>query len=144
VPEFVEFTIPLARIKKDIETNYLVVLENNWSVWLAKFVIYGAFILFFGFIYRSLCDSGTVEIIGPIASSVEDVMLVYAMHTSRILFYASFFRLTRIWFSNSVVDIEYKTLVSMAWFLKIYNRSFGPNDSGMRQCWGHHQQIESV
>ncbi|XP_027361730.1 fatty acid amide hydrolase isoform X2 [Abrus precatorius] len=26
----------------------------------------------------SLCDSGTVEIIGPIASSVEDVMLVYA------------------------------------------------------------------
>ncbi|KAF8404761.1 hypothetical protein HHK36_009650 [Tetracentron sinense] len=26
----------------------------------------------------SLCDSGTVEIIGPIASTVEDVMLVYA------------------------------------------------------------------
>lgn len=26
----------------------------------------------------SICDSGTVEIIGPIASSVEDVMLVYA------------------------------------------------------------------
>ncbi|KAL1289435.1 hypothetical protein HN51_057604 [Arachis hypogaea] len=26
----------------------------------------------------SLCDSGTVEIIGPIASSVEDIMLVYA------------------------------------------------------------------
>ncbi|CAJ1961400.1 unnamed protein product [Sphenostylis stenocarpa] len=26
----------------------------------------------------SLCDSGTVEIIGPLASSVEDVMLVYA------------------------------------------------------------------
>ncbi|KAK4777211.1 hypothetical protein SAY86_005899 [Trapa natans] len=26
----------------------------------------------------SLCDSGTVEIIGPIASSVEDVMLIYA------------------------------------------------------------------
>ncbi|KAG2704888.1 hypothetical protein I3760_05G027600 [Carya illinoinensis] len=27
---------------------------------------------------RSLCDAGTVEIIGPIASTVEDVMLVYA------------------------------------------------------------------
>ncbi|KAL5096524.1 hypothetical protein RYX36_000851 [Vicia faba] len=26
----------------------------------------------------SLCDSGTVEVIGPIASSVEDAMLVYA------------------------------------------------------------------
>lgn len=25
---------------------------------------------------RSICDSGTVEIIGPIASTVEDVMLV--------------------------------------------------------------------
>lgn len=28
------------------------------------------------FSHRSLCDAGTVEIIGPIASTVEDVMLV--------------------------------------------------------------------
>ncbi|XP_068668731.1 uncharacterized protein [Aristolochia californica] len=27
---------------------------------------------------RALCDCGTVEIVGPIASTVEDVMLVYA------------------------------------------------------------------
>lgn len=63
--------------------------------------MYGAFTFFFGFIYRSLCDSGTVEIIGPIASSVEDVMLVYAMHTSGFLFYASFFRLTLSFYSTS-------------------------------------------
>jgi len=62
---------------------------------------------------------------------VEDVMLVYAMHTSHFLFYATFFRLTlsfyltalnftracgleAVFFSNSVVDIMYKTLTTMA------------------------------
>jgi len=57
-------------------------------------------------------------------------MLVYAIHTSRSLFYASFFRLTpsfyltalnftracglrAVWFSNSVVVIKYKSLITM-------------------------------